>query len=95
MADVTPRQERIAQVERQQAEAALLLAAATHETVHAQIRRSTRNLEEALVRLNEPDVNSKVSTLKIVDLLIDIAAARLALVNFYLKTYGTGAEILG
>jgi hypothetical protein len=45
--------------------------------------------------LNEPDIDTRPSILKIIDLLLDLATWRLTMVGSNLETYGPGAKLIG
>ena len=95
MSDPSPRRQRLTRVAAQQLEAERLLSTATHSTMRAQVRLASRDLDEALLWLNETDIDSRPSILKIVDLLLDLAAWRLTMVGSSLKAYGPSARLIG
>ena len=95
MSDPTPRRQRLKRVAAQQVEAERLLSTARHSTMRAQVRLASRDVDEALLWLNETDIDARPSILKIIDLLLDLASWRLTMVDSNLKTYGPGPKLIG
>jgi hypothetical protein len=90
----TPRQALLATIETKQAEARQLLAVATHDKIREQIRKASRELDEAVLWLNDHDVDTRPNILHCAELAVEMAAWRLTTVAKALKTYGLGAESL-
>jgi len=95
MTDVTPRQQRLDFIEVQRAEAARLMSAANHDTMKAHVRLAVRDLDEATIFLNEKDVDHRPNILKMADLAVEIATARMAIVAKALADYGPDAMEIG
>jgi hypothetical protein len=94
VADSTPRQELLATIETKQAEARQLLAIATHDRIQEQIRLAARELDEAVLWLNDQTGQPRPNILHCAELAVEMATWRLTIVAKALKTYGPGAESL-
>ena len=95
MTTPTPSAQRLTQIEHSKAEAARLLATATHVSIKDQVRIATRDLNEALQWLRQKDIDERPFILEIVDLNIQFAANRLAMVDKAIRTYGPDVMLFG
>ena len=93
MADLAPRDERLAVIRDKQAEAALLLLRVNHDTLKDLIRLASRELDEGIRWLSSADVDSNPSILKIVDCLTSLTTCRLTIVDDALKAHGPDATL--
>ena len=93
MADVSPKDERLALIRERQADAALLLMRVNHDTLKELIRLASRELDEAISWLTKTDVDSNPSILKIVDCISSLTACRLTIVDDALKAQGPDAKL--
>jgi hypothetical protein len=94
MADLSPRDERLALIKEKQADAALLLMRVNHDTLKELIRLASRELDEAISWLARTDVDSNPSILKIVDCIASLTTCRLTIVDDALKAYGPDAKLI-
>jgi hypothetical protein len=94
MADLSPRDERLALIKEKQADAALLLMRVNHDTLKELIRLASRELDEAISWLATTDVDSNPSILKIVDCITSLTTCRLTIVDDALKAYGPDAKLI-
>ncbi len=93
MADLAPRDERLALIRERQADAALLLMRVNHHTLKELIRLASRELDEGVGWLERTDVNSNPQILKIVDCLTSLTTCRLTIVDDALKAHGPDANL--
>jgi hypothetical protein len=95
MTNTTSRQRLLTDIETQQAEAVRLMTLAEHDTIKEQVRLAIRDLDEALHWLNEKNVDTRPSILRIADLAFGLATWRLTMVKNALDKYGPGAMLIG
>jgi hypothetical protein len=91
----TPRQQRLAIIATQRIEASRLLTIAQHESIKAGARLALRDLDEALLWLDEQDVHNRPHILDIVDTVVSLATQRMAMVAEALADDGPGATEIG
>jgi hypothetical protein len=91
MALATARDHRIITIGRRMGHADQLMAMATHDTMKQQIRLAIRDLNECLVWLAQENVDNSFYVLRIVDVAIELATARLSLVNAAMDPDGSDA----
>ena len=94
MADLAPRDERLALIREKQADAALLLMRVNHDSLKELIRLASRELEEAISWLARTDIHSNPSILKIVDCITSLTTCRLTIVDDALKAFGPDAKLI-
>jgi hypothetical protein len=94
MANLAPRDERLALIRANQADAALLLMRANHDTVKELIRLASRELDEAISWLAKKEADTNPSILKIVDCITSLTTCRLAIVNDALQADGPDAKLI-
>lgn len=76
-------------------EAARLITTATHESLKEQVRLANRDLDEAVLWLQKPDIDRRPSILAIVDTILSLSSWRLRMVAKSIETYGPDAELVG
>jgi hypothetical protein len=94
MADLSPRDERLALIREKQDNAAVLLMRVNHDSLKELIRMASRELDEAIRWLAKADVDSNPSILKIVDCIASLTTCRLTIVDDALKTRGPDAKLI-
>jgi hypothetical protein len=94
MADLAPRDERLALIREKQADAALLLMRVNHDTLKELIRLASRELDEAISWLDKKEADSNPSILKIVDCITSLTSCRLTIVDDALKAHGPDAKLI-
>jgi hypothetical protein len=93
MAELGPTHERLVLIRERQADAAVLLMRASHDTMKELVRMATRELDEALGWLAHKNVDSNPSILKIVDCLTSLTTCRLTIVGDALKANGPDSKL--
>jgi hypothetical protein len=93
MADLAPRDERLALIREKQADAALLLMRVNHDTLKELIRLASRELDEAISWLDKKEADSNPSIQKIVDCITSLTTCRLTIVDDALKAHGPDAKL--
>ena len=90
----SPRREaRLTVIKTSLVEAERLLCLIRQEPMKEQLRRATRDLEEAAAWLDKRDVDNRPAILKITDLALELARWRLTMVNQALEKYGPDATL--
>jgi hypothetical protein len=90
-----PQRQRLRRIEGLQVEAGRLFTEATADTIKNVLRLAERDLGEAVELLHGDNIDSRMSTIRIVDSLIDLASSRLIGVDRALKAYGPDATVIG
>jgi hypothetical protein len=85
---LTPAQERVRRLKDLKSLADRLMTQVLHPSMKRQITLALHDVREGLVYLAEPEIDRRPSILRIVDLTITLAAARLDMVGDALEDYG-------
>jgi hypothetical protein len=93
--EATPRELRLAEIDKLRSDAAKLLDKAKHRTLQEQIRLARLDLDDAFDRLHEPRADTSESILTIADMSITLATWRLNTIGDALRRNGPHAKISG
>lgn len=95
MTDITATQQRRSQIELLSTTAGLLLDEATQQSIKEQVRLAMRDLDEAALWLEQPDVDKRPEIIDIIDLNLGTATRRLQIVDDALAKHGPDATFNG
>jgi len=85
---LTPAQERVRRLKDLKSLADRLMTQVFHASIKRQITLALGDVREGMAYLGEPDVDRRPSLLRLVDLTIALAAARLDMVSDALEDHG-------